>query len=465
MTFKQACSAAAIAAAMLYAGQSRAAGTDVPLVTPVGITMQDSQTMTGAAPGGGGRGGRGGGGEEEGGAGGKADPNAPKLKTPGLFAGGGFRRSDSFILSDDQARPLYIYEDDVTPGKSACVDECAKHWPPMQVAKGAKDGGQWTIITRPDKTKQWAYRGKPVYRFEGDTEGGKINGLKGGSKKWQVAKFELAEDVTRPPIIGVVESRIAGGYVLVDHSQMTLYAYTGKGMPKETCNTTACLQRWEPVLAPDVAGTVGEFSTVSRPDGITQWAYKGKPLFTYAGDYTMGDAFGIGQNKDFQVAMLARHWMPPEAGLKLDLARGPIMTKDKKTLYRLDTSFHQPDGHGIPYSAPGSPKVGKALGTASCDDECLKTWQPYVAPAGSVGTGYWEVVTRSNGVKQWSYRGFAMYSYPGDKTPTDRVGSDTYEVLATDDNTKDVYDDANPYGRRAVRGANAAARFWAYAEP
>ena len=64
-------------------------------------------------------------------------------------------------------------------------------------------------------------------------------------------------------------------------------------------------------------------------------------------------------------------------------------------MYRLDTSFHQPDGHGIPYSAPGSPKVGKALGTASCDDTCLKTWQPYVAPAGAIGAGYWEIATRS----------------------------------------------------------------------
>lgn len=461
MTFKQACSAAALAAAVLYAGQSRAAGNDVPYVTPIGITLQDTQTMIGGAPGGGrGRGGGGGGEEEDGGGAGAA--KFPK--TPGFFPGGGFRRGENFVLADDQARPLYIYEDD-TAGKSTCVDECAKQWPALQPVKDAQDGGQWTIITRPDKTKQWAYRGKPVYRFAGDTEGGKINGLKAGGKKWQTAKFEIAEDVKRPPIIGVEESRNAGGYVLVDHAEMTLYAYTGKGMPHEACNTSACLQRWTPVLAPDVAGAVGEFSTIARPDGITQWAYKGKPLFTYAGDYVAGDAFGVGQSKDFQVAMLARHWMPPEAGLKLDLARGPIVTKDKKTLYRLDTSFHQPDGHGIPYSAPGSPKVGKALGTASCDDTCLKTWQPYVAPPGAVGTGYWEIATRSNGVRQWTYRGFAMYSYPGDKTPTDRVGSDSYEVLVSEDLSKDVYDDSNPFGRRAVRGANAAARFWAYAEP
>lgn len=452
MSLKQACSAAAVAVALLSAGQSRAAGNDVPLVTPVGITLQDPQTMSGGAPSGRGRGG----GEEE-----EAGPK----KTPGFFPGGGFRRSESFILADDQARPLYVFEDDVTPGKSACVDDCAKQWLPVQVRSGAQAGGQWTIITRPDKMKQWAYRGKPVYHFAGDTEGGKINGLKVGGKKWQTAKFELAEDVKRPPIIGIEETRGGGGYVLTDYAGMTLYSFAGKGLPRQECATSACVNRWVPVVAPEIAGSIGDFTTVARLDGMTQWAYKGKALFTYSGDLTSGDAFGADLSKDFQVSMLARHWMPAEAGLKVDLARGPIVTKDKMTLYRVDTSFHQPDGHGIPYSAPGSPKVGKALGTAACDDECLKVYQPYVAPAGAVSTGYWEVVTRQNGVRQWAYRGFATYTYPGDKKSTDRSGSDTYQFLVSDDVTKDVYDDDNPYGRRAVRGANSAARFFAYVEP
>ena len=450
MTLRHACSAAAIAAvAMLYAGQSRAAGAEAPLITPVGVTLQDAALF--ATP-------------REGRPEAERNPNAPKLKTPGFFPNGGFRRGDRFVLADDMARPLYVFEDDPV-GKSVCVDACAQQFQPFAVSNGGKAAGQWSIVTRPDKIKQWAYRGKPVYHFVGDTEGGQANGLKAGGPKWQTAKFELAADIKRPPVVGVEESRNGGGYVLVDHEEKTLYTFNGNGLPKQECATTACLHRFMPVVAPEVAGAVGDFATITRPDGVTQWTYKGKPLFTYSGDLTAGDVFGIGQSKDFEVTMLVRHWMPPEAGLRFDLARGPIVTKDKMTLYRLDTSFHQPDGHGIPNSAPGNPVVGKAMGTASCDDECLKTWQPYVAPKGAVGTGYWEIMTRKNGIRQWAFRGFAMYTYPGDKTPTDRSGADTYEVLVSDDLNHDVYDDDNEYGRAAVRGANAAARFWGYAEP
>jgi predicted lipoprotein with Yx(FWY)xxD motif len=447
MSLKQACSAAAIALAIAVAGQSQAADNGVPLITPVGITLQDTQTLASAPeprP--------------------ALTPEEAAKKTPGFFPGGGFRRGEHFVFADDLARPLYVFEDDVKPGTSVCVDACAEQWLPVQPRAGAQAGGQWSIITRPDKTKQWAYRGKPVYRFAGD-ESGQTNGLKAGGPKWQTAKFDLEHDLKRPPIIGIEESRLGGGYVLADHTGLTLYAFQGKGLPQQSCVTSACLQRFEPVVAPGVAGAIGEFTPVVRPDGIVQWAYKGKPLFTYSGDFVAGDVFGIGVSKDFQPTMIVRHWMPPEAGLRLDLARGPIVTKDKMTLYRLDTSFHQPDGHGIPGSAAGSPKVGKAMGTASCDDVCLKTWQPYVAPAGAVGTGHWEIVTRQNGTRQWAYRGFAMYTYPGDKTPIDRAGSDTYQFLVTDDLTEDVYDDNNEYGRAAIRGANSAARFWAYAEP
>ncbi len=40
---------------------------------------------------------------------------------------------------------------------------CVQVWAPVPAAAGAKPVGKWTIITRDDQTKQWAYDGLPVY--------------------------------------------------------------------------------------------------------------------------------------------------------------------------------------------------------------------------------------------------------------------------------------------------------------
>jgi predicted lipoprotein with Yx(FWY)xxD motif len=73
------------------------------------------------------------------------------------------------IRSADPAKPLYTYDKDA-PGKSNCVGQCAAAWPPLLV-KAGKPIDKWTVITRPDGAKQWAFGGKPVYTFARDAEG------------------------------------------------------------------------------------------------------------------------------------------------------------------------------------------------------------------------------------------------------------------------------------------------------
>lgn len=69
----------------------------------------------------------------------------------------------------DGSKPLYSYDKD-RPGKSACVAACATAWPPLQAKAGAKPMGKWTIITRPDGSRQWAFGGKPVYTYSHDAD-------------------------------------------------------------------------------------------------------------------------------------------------------------------------------------------------------------------------------------------------------------------------------------------------------
>ena len=61
-------------------------------------------------------------------------------------------------------------------GKSACNDQCAKIWPPVTAAADAKASGDLSVITRDDGSKQWAYKGKPVYLYAKDTKPGDKTG-------------------------------------------------------------------------------------------------------------------------------------------------------------------------------------------------------------------------------------------------------------------------------------------------
>ncbi|MEO7338366.1 MAG: hypothetical protein ABIV63_17470 [Caldimonas sp.] len=87
-------------------------------------------------------------------------------------------------------------------------------------------------------------------------------------------------------------AKMAGG-MLVDTSGMALYTFDKDvaGSGKSTCNGP-CATLWPPAMAATDAKADGEMSVVTRDDGARQWAYKGKPLYTYANDKKAGDVTG-----------------------------------------------------------------------------------------------------------------------------------------------------------------------------
>jgi predicted lipoprotein with Yx(FWY)xxD motif len=82
----------------------------------------------------------------------------------------GVTEKDGHWISPDN-KPLYTFVRDTTPGKSSCTAGCVANWPVLAAAADAKDDGDWTVITRDDGAKQWAYKGKPLYTFARDTAG------------------------------------------------------------------------------------------------------------------------------------------------------------------------------------------------------------------------------------------------------------------------------------------------------
>ena len=81
------------------------------------------------------------------------------------------------ILVDSKGMTVYTFDPDKkTEGKSACNDQCAKNWPPVHASADAAPEGDYTIIERDDGTKQWAYKGQPLYTFIKDTKPGDRTG-------------------------------------------------------------------------------------------------------------------------------------------------------------------------------------------------------------------------------------------------------------------------------------------------
>lgn len=81
-----------------------------------------------------------------------------------------FIEGDEFVFRNDASFALYWYELD-SPNKSNCNDACALLWPPVVPPTNATPVGDWTIIERADSSRQWAYRGKPVYTYSKDQPG------------------------------------------------------------------------------------------------------------------------------------------------------------------------------------------------------------------------------------------------------------------------------------------------------
>jgi predicted lipoprotein with Yx(FWY)xxD motif len=72
-------------------------------------------------------------------------------------------------------------------GKSVCNGPCATNWPPLMAGASDAASGDWTIVVRDDGSRQWAYRGKPVYYWvkdakPGDRTGDNVNNV------WRLAR-------------------------------------------------------------------------------------------------------------------------------------------------------------------------------------------------------------------------------------------------------------------------------------
>ena len=91
-------------------------------------------------------------------------------------------------LTDKAGMTLYTFDKDPAgAGKSVCNGGCAKNWPPLAASASAHPRGSWSVIVRDDGSRQWAYKGKPLYLWVKDQKPGDATG-DGFRGVWHVAR-------------------------------------------------------------------------------------------------------------------------------------------------------------------------------------------------------------------------------------------------------------------------------------
>jgi predicted lipoprotein with Yx(FWY)xxD motif len=330
-----------------------------------------------------------------------APPIPPEVKVTVLGHG--------WLFTDSAGMTLYTSERDAAqPGASTCVDVCTETWRPLTTAGSARPVGDWSTIGRPDGAAQWAFRGLPVYTYAKDPVPGATLG-DGFGQIWRLALLPMA----RPAEATVATTLL--GQTLADSRGFTLYARSdGK-----TCDV-ACLKTWSPLEAPALARGFADWSVQDRGDGARQWLFKGKALFTYAGDVNGGETHGARQDAWHAVILEPARPFP---------AWVTVQKSDAGELYA--------DARGMTIYTH-TPKSKAECQDASCvPDE----WRPVIAEAGAEPVGDWWLEPLASGkaqvadagavtrdaptgptAMQWTFKGSRVYTNANDRLPGDFKG-------------------------------------------
>jgi predicted lipoprotein with Yx(FWY)xxD motif len=141
----------------------------------------------------------------------------------------------TLMLTNARGMTLYTFLKD-TAHVSNCNGGCAVQWPPV-AATGAPPSDVWTVITRMDGSKQWAYRGMPLYGWSKDARPGDITGEGVANGAWKIAVVDSAPNVVKvhlahvattfqdaPSQQGLLATALAEARIAVQHAALVAKA-------------------------------------------------------------------------------------------------------------------------------------------------------------------------------------------------------------------------------------------------
>ena len=353
-----------------------------------------------------------------------------------LMSNNGSITDFSITSIDKDGFALYTFDNDSTE-HSNCEGQCLEIWPAFLPSVTDKAIGDFTIFARTDGTKQWAYRGKPLYFFKKDLTRGDING-DGVKNVWHLVPPPVSTITTNL----VQENNILGATItvngnahvmlrdtngvdfidtIVDKTGFALYTFDNDSAGISSC-TGACIDTWPALLADanDVASA--PYSIITRANGMRQWAINNMPLYFFTPDATAADTKGENIKSIWHVARPAPVKVDDNAKGKLLVSHGDVMASQGKTavqltgltLYTFDTDMAN-------------------SGISNCFDGCAVTWPPLYASSADQAFGDFTIISRSENNSttfQWAYQGLPLYFYVGDNVVGDTNGDYTGWTIA-----------------------------------
>lgn len=178
----------------------------------------------------------------------------------------------------------------------------------------------------------------------------------------------------------------------------------------EVATRPSCIDVWPPVVAKDNAKPVGKWTIIERKDGIKQWAYDEYALYTSVLDREAGDVFGGSRLGGSSEGGAQREPVGPPANIPPQFAVRVVSTGRLLTIGATGRSVYYSDQD--------------ASGKSNCDLDCLRNWEPVLAPETVVPQADWSIIESSPGVKQWAFRKMPVYTRALDTKAASLEGSD-----------------------------------------
>lgn len=313
---------------------------------------------------------------------------------------------------------------------------CVQDWPPLLAANDAKPIGGWSLITRPDGTKQWAFNGQAVYTSHLDREPGDVNGASRTNLPGR-DKPAYREVISPPPAVppGFKVTTFRTGRLVTTAQNLSLYVSDKDRPGKSSCHE-GCEDTWAPALAPAAVKPQGEWTLIERSPGVKQWAFRGKPVYTYTPDsyarrefsFRGGDVPGW-HNVYTQTAPQPAEFTQQDSDVGTVLADAT-----GRTIYIYNCGDDTLDQLACDHPE-GPQQYRLAICGGGDAARCLKTF-PYVTAspdAKALGrlwtvasinpkTGHFAQAGDADALRVWAYRGRPVYTFSGDHEPGDING-------------------------------------------
>ncbi len=355
-----------------------------------------------------------------------------------------------------------------------------ENFKPAKANETAVAFDDWSIVPN-GNIRQWAYQSHPLFTWDLEQEAGQIatnmalygpgpngevplserrEGILLPPEGWQVAIYTPTETVDLPDGFDVQVVESGQGVVLTDFEGFSLYG----AFDHASCQSNDCYKEWTPMAAPALAIGWGEFSIFERIDGSRQWAYRDQPLFRYKGDLLPGDAHGRDKHDQLRLALLKENFTPEGVKVAAQTGYGDILTLHDQTLYFGSAFEKYWGGRNLRGSFEIAYFKGKRLGGDAClSDKCLSIWKPFVASADATARGFWEVITRHDGTRQWAYKGFALYTNSEDKSAGQMRGHSLYDIADVDGDEQAI--SRTKYLAEVGNALGGAGIYWSVAKP